>query len=178
MGVRTGDAVWEAGQADLQSVVAFDVLLERSGVEQRGRLWHEPGGRVVDCSVSRRANAAVAEAGELVPGAVNWPQVKQKRQCTTTKGRHAVKKTRRTGARTLGPWWFLQNMKKEGQDLCARCWKDSRGGKGGTRVVRDEQAFTRQRGGLQNNPFGDGLLEHIFCRQDIGQKKEKQCVAR
>ena len=68
---RSNNESWPGGSTE--AVVAFEVALERSRVEQEHRQWHEPGGRVADYCVSQRASATACTSKDLVPLAVGWP---------------------------------------------------------------------------------------------------------
>ena len=140
MGVKSREVAWEAGQVDVQEVLAFDLPLGRSGVEERRRTG--------EALLARRASASAFEAEDLVPGAPNWPPSQAGKTVGEYQGPACCEKE--AGAQVLRPSTFGRRMGR-------RSRKDSVS----LRTVLD--MFPR-RGGLQNDPFGDGWLEHLFCR--------------
>ena len=58
------------------------------------------------------------------------------------------------------------------RDFCSACWMEHKGGVNLTRAFTLEQSLRRRRGGLQNNPFGDGWIEHLMRRRYVEATKE------
>ena len=76
----------------------------------------------------------------------------EKRQWSTLEGREADSPTGQGTACLVLVISTADDGSDQSQDLCAQCYKNSRGERGGARAFREEQPRGRQRGGLQHKP--------------------------
>ena len=92
---RSGAGSWPHGSTE--GAVANEFPLERSGVEENRGLWHAPGGRVADCSVSPKGKRPSLRSWEIWYEEQSTGRQVRRKNVQFTKDQGAVEKMPNTG---------------------------------------------------------------------------------